>query len=277
MWTSVERDEPHVVDHLLADGHLVARLKNLEVAVVAGAQPGHAERHAAVTERQILRAVGRMQPPVFRVRSLSLFRLGRQLRNSSIGRIGDERRPIVEFAFDDPEMVVVAGLGVGRLELLGLPEHREVHAVAKRRIGFAVEELGRPALQHRHFRIGEGFSPVELFGAFEGRRVIVRPTPCRSGWPSAVRGTTYALADGAPAFRLRSDSVPQRCSTTTIRPQRRPGLPKRLQVIVVSSESPTAGSIPASATRCPRSRGTRVLPTRHACQRSMTSRVNDLL
>ena len=108
-----------------------------------------------MTERKVLGAVSRMQAPMFRGRSLSFFRLGRQLRNSSIGGIGDERRAIVEFALDDPEMVVVAGLGVGRLEVLGFPEHRKVHAVAKRRIGFAVEELSRAALQHRHFRIGE--------------------------------------------------------------------------------------------------------------------------
>ena len=118
MRTSIERDDTDVVDHLLANHDVVARLENLEVAVVTSAQPGHAERYAPVTERQILRAVSRVQLLVLSGRGLSLLRLGGQLRKPPIRGIGDECRAIVELAVNDPEMVVIACGRVGGLEIL---------------------------------------------------------------------------------------------------------------------------------------------------------------
>src|SRR5262245_139594 len=90
MRTSVKGDDAHIVDHLLADRHVIFRLSNLKIAVVPRTEPRHTKRETAVAQWQILGAIRRMQFPVLRSRSLSLLSFRRQLGDSSIRRVGDD-------------------------------------------------------------------------------------------------------------------------------------------------------------------------------------------
>ena len=95
MRTSVEPNHPGFVVHLHCDGDQPAALDNLIVVVVRLRQhrrTGGAKQNAALAKKPVFGAIGRMQRLAGVKRIISFLRRGRERRNSSVGRIHDERR-----------------------------------------------------------------------------------------------------------------------------------------------------------------------------------------
>ena len=108
----IERDDPVVVDHLVADGHEARPLRDVDAAVVEDRQRG-AERaagDAALPHREVLGAVQlRAEQRPFGRRGGAGLARGRHRRHPAIGRIDQQGRLQLRLAPFHP----VAG-GAGR-------------------------------------------------------------------------------------------------------------------------------------------------------------------
>ena len=103
-------------------------------------------------------------------------------RQPPVGRIDDQRGPVVPVALDHPEVVVVAGRAVARRERLGLGQGRREHAVAEGGVArLVVEQLAGARLQGRHLLVGEGLAVAEHLGPLQRRHVVVGPDPLQVG------------------------------------------------------------------------------------------------
>jgi len=101
-----QRNEPCVVNHFLHDRHVALGLEDLKVAVVAGHHIRRAGRDTSDVEAGFLG--GLLAQATLRVDcGASRLRFGRQW-DPPIGRLDDQRRAVVEIAFDYPEGIVVA-------------------------------------------------------------------------------------------------------------------------------------------------------------------------
>src|SRR5206468_885702 len=151
--TPVERDDARVVDGLLEDRHVILRLEDLDVAVVARAEPRGAKADAALRQATIFPGVGFTREQVA-LASCAPEPLGRDLfgcrsqrRYTSVGGIRDERRTVVELSLHEPELVVVSRLAVGGHELVLLGERRFEDLIAERGVTAASKELVGGLLQ----------------------------------------------------------------------------------------------------------------------------------
>ena len=166
----VQWDDTCVVNGLHPNRDVVLGLEDLDVAVVAGANPRSTETDAPLTQSTILPRVSLTRiedalagPPSRRSRrSVGAF-LG-QRRNSSVGWIRNERRPAIEVSIDEPELVVVPGLAVLRHERLRLGQRGVEYAISKCGVATAVKELGRCRLERDELFIGQCGLPLERLG-----------------------------------------------------------------------------------------------------------------
>src|SRR4029079_13165197 len=91
VWTTVNRDDPRVVDHLVEDHDVAGRLNDLE-GVVVGTGDHRRTRveaeDASIDQAQIFRVVedagGRAGRPLRHLRAC-----GRRARNATVGRVDD--------------------------------------------------------------------------------------------------------------------------------------------------------------------------------------------
>jgi hypothetical protein len=91
--TAIQRNGSHVVDHFIQNDNRVARLNNLKIVVVGAGKHGRAggwPQQAALGQRAVLRAVGRVEPAPLRAGVGALLSLRRHGRDSTIRRIDDE-------------------------------------------------------------------------------------------------------------------------------------------------------------------------------------------
>ena len=150
MRTPVERNDPRAVHHLHENGDVVATLYDLVVAVVAPAGHRHTPATAAKSRAEVVEFLCELWPADRRPCLCALLRLFGQRGNAPVRWIDDERGAIVEPSIDEPELVVVAGSHrvFGRYAITGLVvlpvrQGRSEDTLAERRVGLAVEELGR--------------------------------------------------------------------------------------------------------------------------------------
>ena len=175
-----QRNDPRPA-HLLVEHDVARALEDLQIAVVAGPQPRRAPRDAPLAEAAVFRPPGvalpRRRPrPRPRPRRLGA---GRQ---PPVGRIDDQRGPVVPVALDHPEVIVVAGRPVARRERLGLGQRRREDAVAEGGVvRLGVEQFAGARLQRRHLLVGQGLAPAEHLGPLERRHVVVGPDPLQVG------------------------------------------------------------------------------------------------
>ena len=162
---TVERNHADFVDHLLENRHILRRLKNVNVVVVATWQLGRAPRQAALGEVSIL------GPPSEVARGLrhsncTLLPFWRQGRNPSIGRIDDERRAACwqGLAAFPPELVVGAV---------------HVRCRVSRRALIGADRLG--LVERARFTLGQKFSSSQRTGPFKWCDRGVRPHPLQVG------------------------------------------------------------------------------------------------
>ncbi len=111
----IEWNDADVVNGLLQDAHGVARLHDLEVAVVPRACAWRPERDAALRQRPIFRTIGAAGRTAFShltlcagIRASPLLRFRSQRWKPAIRRNGDQRCAMVDLALDHPELVVIA-------------------------------------------------------------------------------------------------------------------------------------------------------------------------
>ena len=179
--TGVERNGADLVPHLLEDGHVVRRLQDLHVAVVAGAHVGRGEVQAAVAQGPVLGTVRRMVAQVGAARRRPLLRLRRHRRTPPVRRIDDERRAVVELPLHEPERVVVARDDVEILEL-GVAERLLDQPVAQQIAGLlGVPELGDACRQVGQLLVGQPRLVAELLGPLHRRRAVVGPDSLQIG------------------------------------------------------------------------------------------------
>ena len=209
MRPAVERDDARVVDRLHAEHDGVARLDDVVVAHVRRLRSRHAERDAALAQRAILWAGGKNGSR----RSLGgrASRRGRrERRDSSVGRVSNQGRPVVEDAIGQPELVVVAGSTVARRELVGIGQERDEQLVAERGVAVAVEQPRRACFQRRDLRFGQRGPAGELRRAARAAsrccwtmcpvdRADRQPCAARSTWPSEPRDSPPPPPSRSPA------------------------------------------------------------------------------
>ena len=170
-----DREDARVVNHLGAERDDVRTLRDLEVALIAGASVGRAGADAARAEGEILRAIGRAACLLRGLqRAGPLGRARRERREAAVRRVDDERRAIVEDALGQPALVVVARLRVAGAELRLAVERRQDQFVGEERIA-AVHQRLDLLLQVGQLRVGHRRASRELRGALERRHVVVRP------------------------------------------------------------------------------------------------------
>ena len=103
-----------------------------------------------------------------------LCRLG-ELRDPPIGRVDDERGPVVELPLDEPERVVVAGDDVEVLEL-GIAQRLLNEPVAEQIASlFVVTEPLDTRGEIGQLLVGERGLARQLLRSFHRRRAVVRP------------------------------------------------------------------------------------------------------
>ena len=186
-------DDPRVVNHLVHEDEVVRVLEDLEIAVVARAQPREPVGDAALRQRPVGEAVGGMRAAVGGGGAEPLARLRGHRGDAAVRRIDHQRGAVVEVPLGDPELVVVAGRGVvgGRLHPL---DGRQHELVAEQRVAVA-DRVGGRHPQRRQLLLAEGLAARPRLGALERRDVVVGPDPLQVG-------TTVGGAGRGP-FRTR--------------------------------------------------------------------------
>ena len=186
---AVDGDEADVVDHLGVDDHVLRRLRDPVVVVVAGRKqvPGDAARDAAVPDAHVLVRVEHLHQVV----GAHLLRLGPH-RDAAGRRIDDQGGPP---AADDPgaqlEPVQVVGADVlaGFRLLCGL-------------VGAILDHGLTSGLRLGDLFLGEEGLVAHLDGPFEGRERGVRPQSLEVGMTPgkcAASASPSAARAGAPA------------------------------------------------------------------------------
>ena len=172
---AVTREDARVVNHLAAQRDDARPLRDLEVALIAGADVRRAIADATRTQRQVLRTIG--WPSGFLGRGLfagALGRAGRWSRNAAVRRIDDERGAVVPHAVGQPRLVVVAHLRVAGAELGLAVDRGRDELVGKERVA-AVHHPGRALLQVRELGVGHRGAQAELLRPLERRHAVVGP------------------------------------------------------------------------------------------------------
>ena len=142
-----------------------------------------------------------MVAPVRPQHRLPVARRGGQGRNATVGRIDHQRRPVVEVALDDPELVVVAGRRIVGRGLRPLDGGQD-ELIAEQGVA-VVHGLRGGGPEFRELLIGQPLPARPLRRPFERRRVVVAHTPCRSGWPSGCATASSRRPARRPARRMR--------------------------------------------------------------------------
>ena len=167
-----------VVNHFRHEQHRLGRLHDLVVALVSGQQLRRAVGDAAFREGSIFRTPGWPAHPCERSRA-ALLSIRRQGGHFPVGRVGDERGPVLPNALHDPDGTVVAGLAIGALETcfrsLHIRPDGAENLVAERGVAITAEQFMRLLPQGRHFLVGQSGSPGQF------RRAA--PSASRCCWP----------------------------------------------------------------------------------------------
>ena len=161
-------------------------------------------------ERPVLRVVVLRRTAAHRAparAALPLPRFRREGRDPAVGRIDDERAALLAVddrdavAGVDPEVVVAAdvagraGRSVAALAAAPAGSDRSARRAASMRSCDALLEPARPRLSTAPAGCPSGRS--------SGVIVALVQLPCRSGWPSGVRGIVHGFASGRRGFRWR--------------------------------------------------------------------------
>src|SRR5262249_4740068 len=115
--------------------------------VVAGAKTRGAERNAALRQAAIFPRVCERTVEARRGSGgSSSLRFRSERRNPTVGWIGNQRRAIVEFSLDEPEMIVVARAAVDGGERFRARQRGFEDAVTERGVATTAEKLRRSGL-----------------------------------------------------------------------------------------------------------------------------------
>ena len=191
MRPAVQRDDPRFVNHLLVDDHVVRRLEDLDVAVVAAGQHGRTllrADDAALRQGAVLRAGGdlhgrqQVAPP--------LLARGRQGGHPAVRRIDHQRRlprPGHLGAALVPDLVEAAD-GYRRRRRGGFGRAGNVAGRLQLALRHVVLEgallppvAGRRLLYLRHLFLRQRGAIGELRGAFQRRQRLERPDALQVG------------------------------------------------------------------------------------------------
>ena len=129
VWRVTDRDDPGVVNHLTEHDQMIGGLKDLVVAVVAGAESPdarYAVGDAPYLARPVFRSVRRMRVPIGSRRLDPHFGLGGQRWQLAVRWIRDQRGPVFKLPVHhpDPLQVHMARWGPRRAPLVVLGSDR---------------------------------------------------------------------------------------------------------------------------------------------------------
>src|SRR5687767_12517515 len=185
MRTGADREDARVMDHLGAERDDAWPLRDVEVALIARANVRRPGANATRAEREVLRAIGRATRLRCGCRGARPLDGGRnEWRDAAVGWVDDERRAIVDDAFGEPALIVVADLRVGGTELSFAVERGEDQLVCEEAAA-TVHQLLERLLQLRQFLTADRRAPGPLLRALERRHVVVGPDALQVG--AAIR------------------------------------------------------------------------------------------